>query len=1360
MIKKMKKNALLIGTTNLCIECGNHLISLQWNIVGVITNDVAVINWAKSKKITILESLANITFETQSCCLFSIINLSIIKISTLNFYLAINYHDSPLPRYAGVNSTTWAILNREKFHGITWHKIADGIDTGEILIQEQIPILPNETAISLNLKCSECAYYSFIKLIGLIESNQLHPVVQNLSLRTYLGLKYLPDNYGVIKNGDSIENMERMARALYFSTEYDNSVASLKCFVQNTPYILEFRSIAGSGSIDDVANTVFRNIYGDELNINISLDEIDAVILNEEELAILSRAKSNELRLKQHFIQQTSLLDHDSHLLSVNLINQQSIQYVNFSIADYLPAQKNTRAFCYTMIQFVLAKLAMNPFFVTTYGSSSSTSHYIKQLTCQLNIVAITSDLLVNTWDELFEMNVINSTQTHFLTKDFMFRFNLNLNSDIAIIQDGELTYDRLNHGVMFILSSSGICVKYAAENKNIVEKFIYCFNVVLDKLRNNQIQGIPLQRNALVSSTDYSRIVYDWNNTWSNITDETIQNLFESQVLKTPHNIALVHHGTKISFSALNAKVNQYANYLKTTFSILNNDLIVICLNRSIDMVVAMLAVIKAGGAYVPIDPDFPLDRMTYILLDANSKLVITSEIYSSKFYNLLLVSKKLNQNLINIDLIDNTQAKLTFLKFSKENFVADVVSTDLAYVIYTSGTTGSPKGVMVEHGNLNNEIKAQLNFLNFENENSLLTASYVFDAAAECIYMSIYSGGTLHIIDYEDLLNIEEIINYISLNKISVINTTPSYFLNLASYPLVIKYLILGGEEFRQLPSHSIGLVLNTYGPTETTIISTRCVVNDVHTRLIGKPIDNTSLYVLDKNLKPLPVGCIGELYIGGAGVTRGYLNSPLLTEQKFIPNPFQSVQQATKKINATIYKTGDLVRYDNDGNLEYIGRNDFQIKINGFRIELKEIEHALKRIVGIIDAVTIVTKQHLGKASDNMCIAAFYVSHSELSKNDILAKLSVELPDYMVPKILLHLTHLPLTINGKLDINHLQAVAANNTLVHVFSPRNALETELCAVVAEVLGVNSNHIGIDDDFFVLGGNSLLAIVLANKIKDRLQLPVKVLDIFQQRTIRAILNNNNNHLIEFKQYFRFKLKNTTPTATLIFIPGYSVNIYLELINLLNSESAFDIVLLKELLQVYGREQIEQTVSSYCEIIESITFHDQNLILCGFSAGGEIAYMMASRLEKQYGIKLVIFDTVFRNSYYDLLIFKIRTLFKFKTKTLYYHKYPKVNAEILYFYAALEARKRYFLPKEIKFYKIRQIKSDMEYLFRLLGVRFRLQNGLKYFMNVSKIIALEADHQGDNGILNNSYISRITEEINIYLEKSVPKSKM
>jgi len=642
------KKAILIGTTNLCIECGNHLITLQWNIVGVISNDVAVINWAKSKKITIFEALDNIMFETHSCCLFSIINLSIIKINTLNFYLAINYHDSPLPRYAGVNSTSWAILNQEKFHGITWHKIAEGIDTGEILIQEQIPILSNETAISLNLKCSECAYYSFIKLLRLIESNQLNPIAQNLNLRTYLGLKYLPDNYGIIKKGDSIENIERMARALYFSSEYDNSIASLKCFVQNTPYIIEFLSLAAGGSIDDVDNKLIRNIYGDKLNINICLDEIDPVILNEEELAILSMAKSKELRFKSHFIQQISQLDHHSHLLSVNLINQQSIQYINFSITDYLPAHKNVCAFCYTLIQLVLAKLAIDPFFITIYGSAHSSSQYINQLTYQLNIIEINSDLLTNTWDELIAMNEVNSTQLEFLTRDFLFRFNLNLNSDFAIILDSEINFDRLNHGVMFILSSSGICIKFSRENKNIIDKINYCFNVVLDKLRSNQIQGAPLQHIALVSSTDFKRIVYDWNNTWGKVNNETIQGLFESQVLKTPHSIALVHKGTKMSFSELNTRVNQYANYLIKTFCILKNDLIVICLNRNIDMVVAMLAVIKAGGAYVPIDPGFPQDRITYILLDTKSKLVITSEMYSSKFYNLLLSNKKLDQNYI----------------------------------------------------------------------------------------------------------------------------------------------------------------------------------------------------------------------------------------------------------------------------------------------------------------------------------------------------------------------------------------------------------------------------------------------------------------------------------------------------------------------------------------------------------------------------------------------------------------------------------------------------------------------------------------------------------------------------------------
>lgn len=691
----------------------------------------------------------------------------------------------------------------------------------------------------------------------------------------------------------------------------------------------------------------------------------------------------------------------------------------------------------------------------------------------------------------------------------------------------------------------------------------------------------------------------------------------------------------------------------------------------------------------------------------------------------------------------------------------MSDVVSTDLAYVIYTSGTTGYPKVVMVEHGNLNNEIISQLKYLNFKNENSLLTASYVFDAAAECIYMSLYSGGTLHIMEYEDLLNIEEIINYIAQHKISVINTTPGYFLNLANYPLAIKYLILGGEEFRKLPGQCGGLVLNTYGPTETTIISTRYVVNDVYTSLIGKPIDNTSIYVLDKNLKPLPAGCIGELYIGGAGVTRGYLNLPMLTAQKFIPNPFQSVQQATQKINSIIYKTGDLVRYDDDGNLEYIGRNDLQIKINGFRIELKEIADSLKRIAGIIDAVVIVAKQPLIAGSDNSCIAAFYVSHSELSKNEILAKLSVELPDYMMPKIILHLTYLPLTLNGKLDINNLNALAANNMHLNIVSPRNAIETEVCTIVAEVLGESPDHIGIDDDFFVLGGNSLLAIVLANKIKERLQLPVKVLDIFRQRTIRAILHNNNNdnNLIEFKQYFRSKLKTAIPAATLIFIPGPWNDFnkfYLELINHLNSDNRYDVVLLKELLFIYDYKKMAQTVSLYCEIINSITFQDQNLILFGYSSGGEIAYMMASRLEKNYGIKLVIFDTVFRNSYFDLLTIKIRALLNLKPEARWYHRYAKVNAELLYFYAALDNKiKRYKIEKGTKFSKMRQLKYDIEYLVKLSSVSFGLPNGLKYFKNVSKFIALKAYHHGDNGILNRENFPRIKDEIDIFLERTI-----
>ncbi|MGA2654791.1 MAG: amino acid adenylation domain-containing protein, partial [Gammaproteobacteria bacterium] len=428
----------------------------------------------------------------------------------------------------------------------------------------------------------------------------------------------------------------------------------------------------------------------------------------------------------------------------------------------------------------------------------------------------------------------------------------------------------------------------------------------------------------ASLDPKDFNKIIYEWNQTEAPFPDnKTIHQLFEKQVSKTPDNIAVVFGDVQLTYQELNQKANQLAHYLRKTYKIKGDDLIALCLDKSEKMLIAILAVLKSGAAYVPIDPCFPDKRIEYIYKDTLSKLIITNKIYENRFINTELFT------------IDDQENKSLLNKYKNSNPINGAASENLAYVIFTSGTTGKPKGVMIEHKSLVNEITFQISHFNFKNSRSLLTADYVFDMSIEHIFITLLTGSQLHIVLKESLLDIPWMESYIFKRGINFLDTTPTYISNFSKEILSkIDVVILGGEKYSKSNEFTgPAVILNSYGPTETTIISTISKIEPDSSIHIGRPIANTTVYILDKNLKPVPIGVIGELHIGGVGLARGYLNKPELTAEKFIPNPFVP--------NEKIYKTGDQVRYLPDGNIEFIGRTDSQVKIRGFRIELGEIE-----------------------------------------------------------------------------------------------------------------------------------------------------------------------------------------------------------------------------------------------------------------------------------------------------------------------------------------------------------------------------------------------------------------------------------
>ena len=593
------------------------------------------------------------------------------------------------------------------------------------------------------------------------------------------------------------------------------------------------------------------------------------------------------------------------------------------------------------------------------------------------------------------------------------------------------------------------------------------------------------------LTTEEYQRIVIDYNQTERDYPkNKTVHQLFEEQVLKTPSNIAVVYENFKLTYQELNNRANQLAHYLLDNYSIKPDDLIVLCLNRSEYMIVAVLAVLKAGGAYVPIDPNYPDDRIKYILNDVNPKAILTNDRHKNRLRR--IIDTKTNLDVIAID----SNKVLNELRKQKSiNPITVIASNNLIYIIYTSGTTGNPKGVMIEHKKLINLISYSILFIK-TGDIGVSYINYAFDAINVEIYPILLNGGSLHILGDSVRINLDYLYKYLIKHNVTFV-VLPSilateFALNYVLENTKLKTIIVGGDVYYGPLTIGNIKVVNQYGPTETTVCATLHQYNGNDTRtIIGKPIANAKCYIVNSNLNLLPFSVIGELVIGGEVLARGYHNQPDLTAEKFIPNPFQTAEEKVQNKNSRVYKTGDLVRMLPDGNIEYIGRNDFQVKIRGFRIELSEIENKLLSYPEIKQAAVLV-KENMG----DKYIVAYYVADQKIDEIKIYNYLMAQLPEYMLPSMLIYLHKLPLTSNGKLDRSSLPESKFEIDKKYV-PPKNEREQLICDAFAKTL--NIEKVGVNDDFFKLGGNSLKAITLTTILQNNFD--IKITHVFNLRT-------------------------------------------------------------------------------------------------------------------------------------------------------------------------------------------------------------------------------------------------------------------
>jgi len=617
----------------------------------------------------------------------------------------------------------------------------------------------------------------------------------------------------------------------------------------------------------------------------------------------------------------------------------------------------------------------------------------------------------------------------------------------------------------------------------------------------------------SALTEQERHKILVEWNDTRIDYPkDLCIHELFAAQVEKTPENIAVVFKEQQLTYQELNYQANKIANYLQK-LGVKPEVLVGICVERSsetlpeasLEMIVGLLGILKAGGAYVPLDPTYPKERLSFMLADSQVQVVLTQD----KFVEGLATSGVKSVRLDSDWELINCQ--------SQENLTSNATAENLAYVIYTSGSTGTPKGVAVPHRAVN-RLVCNTNYVQFRNcdayggKLSVAQASNTsFDAATFEIWGSLLHGARLVIIPQDVVLSPQNFATYICEQGISVLFLTTALFNQLASVvPEAFKnlqYLLFGGEAVDPksvkvvLRNGAPQRLLHVYGPTESTTFACWYLVQDIPEGAtnvpIGRPISNTQIYILDSKLQPVPVGNPGELYIGGDGLARGYVNRPELTEEKFIPNPFEEVG------SSRLYKTGDLARFLPDGNIEFIGRVDNQVKIRGFRIELGEIEALLSQHSDVQQAVVIAREDI---PSDKRIVAYIVPNQKvDLSVTTLKGFLQEKLPSYMMPAAFVILDSLPLTPNGKVDRQNLPACDRTrpNLEESFVAPRNPIEEKLASIWAELLRLDL--IGVNDNFFYLGGHSLIATQMLSRVREVFRVELSFGQIFQNPTIASL---------------------------------------------------------------------------------------------------------------------------------------------------------------------------------------------------------------------------------------------------------------
>lgn len=1248
----------VLGDEPLAIHCVQELLTRGHKVQGIVTQTDVVLRWAHDHKIPVIprQDYAQLLNEQAVDLLLAIAYSDPVSKKTIEQALvaSICYHDGHFPRRADMHSTAWSLVNGERQHEIIWQVMTGDAGQGAVLERRFLEIGPQETSVSLNMRNSAMALESFQALLVRLEQSGL--VVEPLAPAlddSIVSRDTRPAALAVIDWASSASAIDALIRACDFG-QYPNPFAVAKLLHNGCALIVQAAELDESVtnalkpgqiiSVDDEAIFVacglgalrlkrLTTLTGDSLTPQQAMQMLGIVvggILDSSEAQgaeLLTSMSTSLAKSEAHWLR--ALMQREAPGLPLDTGAQDEAQNVVLECGPAFQSafEGHTTEAIASVFAFTLSCLMQQDRFDLAFADASG--HLDKVcMACSpllLPMLPLTVDIdatrgfdaLVQSLAQGIAEQKDVAVLTDLVARHPALRAQADLRSccvsEIAVLVKGEEATNAqpLPNGVRLALEiQPGRYVLRSAKgvSASTVQSLARYMSVVAQKVA--QQVSAPLSQLDVLDDATRTQQVHAWNATTRPFPDHLrIHELFEAQVALRPDAIALVSQGQTMSFAELEHKANQVAHVLQGR-GIGPGQYVAVLVERGFELIAALIGVAKSGAAYLPIDPSYPTDRVHFVLGDAQCAAAIVSHEFADRCN---IGSERL--------LIAGGDV---FREASGTRPSCASLPTDVCYTIYTSGSTGNPKGVVLTH-------RAVVNTLDWVNRNFgvgpsdrlLFVTSPSFDLSVYDIFGALGAGASVDIASSALLREPADLTQYVASAGITIWDSAPPALARLASFfpesftNSSLRLVMLSGDWIpvwlpEKLMSVFPGVKVKSLGgATEAAIWSNYYPVEKVDPSWTsipyGYPIQNARYYILDKHLRPVPATIPGDLYIAGDCLAQGYLNREELTQERFINDPFHA--------NQRMYKTGDLARFWADGTMEFLGRSDFQVKIRGYRVEIGEVESAIRALPGVRDAICTTWVD----GADQKSLVAYLLATdgAELVAATIKSSLAEKLPDYMVPSYVMVLNAFPLSANGKLERKALPS-PSDVTNAHTYrAPSTAVETALAGIWQDVL--KRQQVGVTDNFFDIGGHSLLAVVLMTRIRNQLQLVAPLSKLIECPTIEQLahyLETANEGAMTPSHGLMELRKGGCQNFFLVHDGDGEVLLYRTLSQHLPAQFSVFGVPPRSLPRIPMADRtLEQMAASYLEEVRKRQPQGP-YYLGGLCAGGVIAFEMAVQLER------------------------------------------------------------------------------------------------------------------------------------------------